>query len=55
MARRRVEGAAVLLVDDVVTSGSTVRASAQVLRAAGARAVVVLAAARTPQPGAVLH
>jgi predicted amidophosphoribosyltransferase len=55
VARRRVEGAAVLLVDDVVTSGSTVRASAQVLRSAGARAVVVLAAARTPQPGAVLH
>lgn len=51
VARRRVVGA-VLLVDDVVTSGSTVRASAVALRSAGASSVVVLAAARTPQPGA---
>jgi predicted amidophosphoribosyltransferase len=51
--RRRAGGAAVLLIDDVVTSGSTVRVSAQALRTAGARSVVVLAAARTPQPGAV--
>ncbi|MDQ3304767.1 MAG: ComF family protein [Actinomycetota bacterium] len=52
VARRWLAGAAVLLVDDVVTSGSTVRASAVALRSAGASSVVVLAAARTPQPGA---
>lgn len=55
LALRRVDGVAVLLVDDVVTSGSSARVSAQALRSAGARSVVVLAAARTPQPGAVLH
>lgn len=55
VARRQIGGAGVLLVDDVVTSGSTVSASALVLRSAGARSVVVLAAARTPQPGAQLH
>ena len=54
-ARRRADGRSVLLVDDVVTSGSTVRVSAQALRSAGARSVVVLAAARTPHPRAVLH
>lgn len=54
-ALRRIPGAAVLLVDDVVTSGSSVRVSALALRSAGARSVVVLAAARTPQPGAALH
>ncbi len=55
VARGRADAAGVLLVDDVVTSGSTARVSAQALRSAGARSVVVLAAARTPQPGAVLH
>ncbi len=54
-ARRQVVGAAVLLIDDVVTSGSTARVSAQALRMAGARSVVVLAAARTPRPGPALH
>jgi predicted amidophosphoribosyltransferase len=38
----------VLLVDDVVTTGSTVTAAARVLRAAGAANVHVAAAARTP-------
>ena len=37
----------VLLVDDVVTSGATVAAAARTLRAAGAREVHVVAAART--------
>lgn len=38
----------VLVVDDVVTSGSTAAAAALALRSAGARRVTVLAAARTP-------
>ena len=47
VARRRVDGR-VLVVDDVVTTGGTVVASARALRDAGARDVVALAAARTP-------
>ena len=47
VARRPVDGR-VLLVDDVVTTGATVAAAASVLREAGARAVTVLAMARTP-------
>ena len=38
----------VALVDDVVTTGATLSACAEALRAAGARRVVVLAYARTP-------
>jgi ComF family protein len=45
---RRLEGGRVLLVDDVVTTGATLRAAAEVLRRAGTREVVALAAARTP-------
>jgi predicted amidophosphoribosyltransferase len=48
--RRAVSGRSVLIVDDVVTSGSTAAAAAGALRSAGARSVVVLAAARTPRP-----
>jgi ComF family protein len=40
--------ARVWLVDDVVTTGSTLRAAARALRGAGARQVVAVCAARTP-------
>lgn len=39
---------AVLVVDDVSTTGASLRAAAHALRAAGARHVVALTAARTP-------
>ena len=53
---RRAQAAAlagqeVWLVDDVVTSGATVRACATLVRAAGAREVSVLALARVPRVG----
>ncbi|MET0421391.1 MAG: phosphoribosyltransferase family protein [Acidimicrobiia bacterium] len=46
----RLAGVAVLLVDDVATTGATLVASARALRLRGARRVVALTAARTPPP-----
>ena len=46
--RRALRGGAVLLVDDVLTSGATANACAAALKAAGVPHVFVLTAARTP-------
>ena len=45
--RARLEGKVLVLVDDVITTGSTVDACAQALKKAGAKEVRVLALART--------
>ena len=42
----RVQGARVLLVDDVMTTGATVNECARVLKDAGAASVMVLTVAR---------
>ena len=47
-APKAVRGRAILLVDDVLTSGATAHACAEALRRAGAARVLVLTAARTP-------
>jgi predicted amidophosphoribosyltransferase len=44
----RVEGRRVVLLDDVLTTGSTAHAAASALRAAGAVRVDLLAVARAP-------
>ena len=48
-----VRGRRVLLIDDIVTTGSTLSECAKVLREAGAESVVCAAAARTRHGGAV--
>jgi ComF family protein len=47
---REVAGRAVLLVDDVMTSGASLHSAAQALRQAGARRVSALVLARTDEP-----
>lgn len=46
-ARPQIEGRRVVLIDDVMTSGATLRAAAQVLRDAGAAHITALVLART--------
>lgn len=48
VASRRLDGASVIVIDDVMTSGSTMDELARVLRAAGAARVHALVVARTP-------
>ncbi|TSE28108.1 Orotate phosphoribosyltransferase [Tepidimonas thermarum] len=49
-AAARVQGRRVLIVDDVMTTGATLRAATRALRQAGAAAVDALVFARTPPP-----
>ena len=47
-AKRRIDYENILVVDDVITTGETCEHIARTLKAAGAKAVSVLAVARTP-------
>lgn len=51
--RRALQHQRVLLVDDVMTTGTTLQAAAQRLREAGAHSVSAIVFARTPAPGSV--
>ncbi|MEH6593368.1 MAG: ComF family protein [Halioglobus sp.] len=53
--RQPCDGLHLAIVDDVMTTGSTVDALAKVLRAAGAASVEVWCIARTPAPDAPRH
>ena len=48
---RRLQGRSVAVVDDVMTTGTTLAELARVLQRAGAREVHAWAVARTPRPG----
>jgi ComF family protein len=48
--RSRIVGSRVLLVDDVLTTGATLRACARALTREGAREVMAVVLARTPAP-----
>lgn len=50
LTKEPVSGKSVLLIDDIITSGSTISECAYMLRAAGAKKVYVLALAKTPNP-----
>lgn len=50
----QVEGRSVLVIDDVCTTGATLRAAAAALAGAGAGPIGALCLARTPLPGSAL-
>lgn len=54
-ARRALDGARVLLVDDVLTTGATFAACRRALEGAGARLVAGVVLASTPAPGEVVE
>ncbi|RMG42861.1 MAG: ComF family protein [Acidobacteria bacterium] len=49
----RLDGMRVVIVDDVATTGATLREAARALRQAGAERVAALVLARTPHPAAL--